>query len=113
MEQVIEIIKKRILLAEENKRLKDTGEMEAFWDGQLRCAQALLNEVAHVDDAFDKKGSIELIIQLSRMDPTYENYRGDEYCFFCGREKLIEPFHEDDCIWLVSKRKADGNSNPS
>jgi len=48
MEKVLEIIKDRILLAEKRKGEATTPDMEAFWDGQLRCAQALLNDVARL-----------------------------------------------------------------
>lgn len=48
MEEVIIIIESRILLADYKKRNSPTEEMAYFWDGQLRCAQALLNEVAHL-----------------------------------------------------------------
>jgi hypothetical protein len=48
MDKVIEIIKNRILVAEKKKGEYDTLEMDAFWDGQLRCAQYLLNEVSRL-----------------------------------------------------------------
>lgn len=47
MEKIIEIIKQRILLAEKRMAEVTTREEYAFWDGQMRCAQALLNE-AHL-----------------------------------------------------------------
>ena len=48
MEEILEIIKKRILLAEDKKKNSPTEEMTYFWDGALRCAQVLLNDVAHL-----------------------------------------------------------------
>lgn len=40
-----ELIEERILLAERKKFEAHTEELTYFWDGELRCAQALLNQV--------------------------------------------------------------------
>lgn len=48
MEEVIKLLKERILLAEKKKGEYDTLEMDAFWDGQMRCAQDLLNKVSRL-----------------------------------------------------------------
>ena len=47
-EKIITILKERILLAEKKKGEYDTLEMDAFWDGQMRCAQDLLNKVSRL-----------------------------------------------------------------
>lgn len=77
MQKVVEIIKQRILLAEKKKGEATTPEMESFWDGQLRCAQALLNEVAH----------------LTR--------RGADSCPECG---FIKGHHRIGCSKAVPKK---------
>ena len=48
MEEVIKLLKERILLAEKKKGEYDTLEMDAFWDGQMRCAQDMLNKVSRL-----------------------------------------------------------------
>jgi len=47
-EKIITMLKERILLAEKKKGEYDTLEMDAFWDGQMRCAQDLLNKVSRL-----------------------------------------------------------------
>lgn len=48
MEEIIKLLKERILLAEKKKGEYDTLEMDAFWDGQMRCAQDMLNKVSRL-----------------------------------------------------------------
>ncbi len=48
MDEIIKLLKERILLAEKKKGEYDTLEMDAFWDGQMRCAQDLLNKVSRL-----------------------------------------------------------------
>ena len=48
MNEIIKLLKERILLAEKKKGEYDTLEMDAFWDGQMRCAQDMLNKVSRL-----------------------------------------------------------------
>jgi len=45
--EILEIIKDRILIAEKRKEEYALDiELASFWDGELRCAQDLLNKIS-------------------------------------------------------------------
>ncbi len=71
MEEVIKLLKERILLAKEKKGKYDTLEMDAFWDGQMRCAQDMLNKVSR-------------LTKRAADAPIYCKKCGDEILPICG-----------------------------
>ena len=76
--EIITILKERILLAEKKKGEYDTLEMDAFWDGQMRCAQDMLNKVS----------------RLTKRVPD-----GAEVCAECG----FPPSHHDPSCYVRRK----------
>jgi hypothetical protein len=49
VDDVLLLLKKRIVVAENKKAEYDTLEMNAFWDGEMRCAQYMLNKVSKME----------------------------------------------------------------
>lgn len=72
MNEVIKIIEKRIELAGHEKSRAQTSEIHAFWDGQLRCAQALLNELSGTLKMQAETGSRMSLGELTQMHSLME-----------------------------------------
>lgn len=47
-------------------------------------------------------GGERLQEMIAALDPYYESYQGDIYCFFCSAFNNDE--HRDDCAWKIAKR---------
>jgi len=45
VDDILKIIEKRIIVAEEKRKASNSLEMDAFWDGQIRCGQFLLSKI--------------------------------------------------------------------
>ena len=54
---------------------------------------------------------MDIILELSKINPVVELFHGEVVCFFCGAEEItsLKPLqleqHENNCIWKAAKQK--------
>jgi hypothetical protein len=91
MNKIMDVIKERIVFAEREKKSSNTEEMAYFWDGQLRCAQFLMNEAAAELDACRR-----LLTEARGILQRIEFVDTDLFpeCPVCRFQK---PSHAEDC----------------